>query len=88
MIRPTLWGIGIPGRGVQGVIDGMLYQLGNHRLIEELRVCSPELGVRLDVLERQRRVIDPSPAYASSPQSSQTSSRSAFPYRQRDATIP
>ena len=45
--------IGIPGRGVQGVIDGMLYRLGNHRLIEELQVCSPELEARLDVLERQ-----------------------------------
>ncbi len=45
--------VGIPGRGVQGMIDGMLYQLGNHRLIEELRVCSPELEAQLDVLERQ-----------------------------------
>ncbi|MGV8893215.1 MAG: heavy metal translocating P-type ATPase [Burkholderiaceae bacterium] len=45
--------VGIPGRGVQGVIDGVLYQLGNHRLIEELRVCSPELEARLDALERQ-----------------------------------
>lgn len=45
--------VGIAGRGVQGVIDGVLYLLGNHRLIEELAVCSPELEARLDTLERQ-----------------------------------
>ncbi|WP_366143379.1 heavy metal translocating P-type ATPase [Accumulibacter sp.] len=43
----------IPGRGVQGVIDGVAYQLGNHRLIHDLGVCSPELEARLDALERQ-----------------------------------
>ena len=43
----------IPGRGVRGVIAGVPYHLGNHHLIEELGVCSPELEVRLDTLERQ-----------------------------------
>lgn len=43
----------LPGRGVEGEIDGVLYRLGNHRLIEELHVCSPELEARLDKLERQ-----------------------------------
>jgi cation transport ATPase len=38
----------IPGRGgVQGVMDGMPYSLGNHRLVEELGRCSPELEARL-----------------------------------------
>ena len=45
--------VGIAGRGVQGVIDGVRYQLGNHRLIEELAVNSPQLAARLDTLERQ-----------------------------------
>lgn len=43
----------LAGRGVQGVIDGTLYRLGNHRLIEELNVCSPQLEARLDGLEQQ-----------------------------------
>ena len=43
----------IPGRGVQGVIDGIGYQLGNHRLVHDLGACSPELETRLDALERQ-----------------------------------
>ncbi len=43
----------IPGRGVRAVVDGRGYQLGNHRLIHELGVCSPELEARLDTLERQ-----------------------------------
>ncbi|HRO23556.1 MAG TPA: heavy metal translocating P-type ATPase, partial [Promineifilum sp.] len=43
----------IPGRGVRGSIDGHTYQLGNHRLIEERGLCSPEIEKTLDVLERQ-----------------------------------
>ncbi len=33
----------LPGRGVSGRIDGVLYHLGNHRLVEELGLCSPAL---------------------------------------------
>jgi len=43
----------IPGRGVRGSIDDHRYQLGNHRLIEELGLCSPEIEKTLDALERQ-----------------------------------
>ena len=32
----------ILGRGVKGVIEGNLYYLGNHRLIEELGLCSDD----------------------------------------------
>ena len=32
----------IPGRGVRGVIDGVTYHLGNHRLIEELELMTPD----------------------------------------------
>lgn len=39
------------GRGVKGVIDGQLWHLGNHRLAEELGVCSPGLEAQLAVLE-------------------------------------
>lgn len=40
------------GRGVKGTIDGTSWHLGNHRLVEELGVCSPELEARLHALER------------------------------------
>ncbi|MEC6744720.1 heavy metal translocating P-type ATPase [Pseudomonas qingdaonensis] len=45
------------GRGVGGRIDGVLYHLGNHRLVEELGLCSPELEARLDELERQGKTV-------------------------------
>src|SRR5581483_5308763 len=43
----------LPGRGVQGVIEGTTYYLGNHRLIEDLNICSPALEAVLDRLESQ-----------------------------------
>lgn len=39
------------GHGVKGSIDGQPWHLGNHRLVEELGVCSPALEARLVVLE-------------------------------------
>ncbi len=45
------------GRGVGGKIDGVLYHLGNHRLVEELGLCSPELEAQLDELERQGKTV-------------------------------
>lgn len=47
----------IAGRGVSGMIDGMSYSLGNHRLVEELGRCSPELEARLDTLEREGKTV-------------------------------
>lgn len=47
----------LAGRGVRGVIDGETYHLGNHRLVEELGLCSPELEAQLDVLERQGKTV-------------------------------
>ena len=41
----------LPGMGVRGSVDGRVYHLGNHRLIEELGLCSPALEARLDALE-------------------------------------
>ncbi len=41
----------LTGRGVKGDIDGTTYYIGNHRLAEALRVCSPSLEQTLDRLE-------------------------------------
>ncbi|MDD0973582.1 heavy metal translocating P-type ATPase [Pseudomonas fontis] len=47
----------LTGRGVSGEVDGQLYHLGNHRLVEELGLCSPQLEARLDMLERQGKTV-------------------------------
>lgn len=43
------------GRGVKGDLDGTTYYVGNHRLIEELKVCSPEVEEVLDRLEAEAK---------------------------------
>lgn len=52
------------GRGVRGEIDGQLYHLGNHRLVEDLGLCSPALEEKLFALEKQGKsvvlLLDPS----------------------------
>ena len=45
----------LPGRGVKGNVDGSTYYVGNHRLIEELGICSPALEAQLDALELQAK---------------------------------
>jgi len=54
----------IPGRGVRGSIDGHVYNLCNHRLIEELGLCAPDIEETLERLERQGKtavlLADPS----------------------------
>ncbi|MGC7836900.1 heavy metal translocating P-type ATPase [Pseudomonas wayambapalatensis] len=47
----------LAGRGVRGEIDGQAYHLGNHRLVEELGLCSPALEAQLDQLERQGKTV-------------------------------
>ncbi|SDQ37268.1 Cd2+/Zn2+-exporting ATPase [Pseudomonas lundensis] len=47
----------LAGRGVRGEIDGTLYHLGNHRLVEELGLCSPELEEKLFALEQQGKTV-------------------------------
>ena len=47
----------LAGRGVRGEIDGQAYHLGNHRLVEELGLCSPQLEAELDPLERQGKSV-------------------------------
>ncbi|MEO8467258.1 MAG: heavy metal translocating P-type ATPase [Gammaproteobacteria bacterium] len=45
------------GRGVRGRVDGQLYQLGNHRLVEEMGLCSPALEAKLEALEVQGKTV-------------------------------
>jgi Cd2+/Zn2+-exporting ATPase len=47
----------IPGRGARGTVGGVHYQLGNHRLIHELGVCTPPLEVQLGELEEQGKTV-------------------------------
>lgn len=47
----------LPGRGVQGTVDGAAFLLGNHRLIEDRGLCSPALEARLAVHENQGRTV-------------------------------
>jgi Cd2+/Zn2+-exporting ATPase len=47
----------VPGQGVSGVIDGQKWRLGNHRMVEELGMCSPELEERLFSLEKQGKSV-------------------------------
>ena len=45
----------IPGRGVKGDVDGKTYYIGNHRLIDEMGLSTPEVEKRLDELEAQAK---------------------------------
>ena len=47
----------LPGRGIEARSDGTLLVLGNHRLIEELGLCSVQLEERLEALERQGKSV-------------------------------
>ncbi|MBL8517580.1 MAG: heavy metal translocating P-type ATPase [Betaproteobacteria bacterium] len=47
----------LPGRGVQGVIAGTTYVLGNHRLVEERGQCSPEIESLLASHEQNGRTV-------------------------------
>lgn len=47
----------LPGRGVRGDINGQIYHLGNHRLVEELGMCSPDLESRVSALEAEGKTV-------------------------------
>ena len=47
----------LAGRGVRGEINGQVYHLGNHRLVEELSLCSPALEEKLFALEKQGKSV-------------------------------
>ncbi len=41
----------LPGKGARGRIRGRLYFIGNHRLFEDMGICSPEVEERLESFE-------------------------------------
>jgi Zn2+/Cd2+-exporting ATPase len=45
----------IPGRGVTGIVDGVVYLLGNHRLAEETGVCNPQIEAILQGFENDAK---------------------------------
>ncbi|MBN8746207.1 putative cadmium-transporting ATPase [Xylophilus ampelinus] len=45
------------GRGVEGRVDDRMLVLGNHRLIEERGLCTPELEAALAAHEQQGRTV-------------------------------
>ena len=47
----------MPGKGVRGVIDGCALILGNHRLIEEAGLCTPDVHALLLQHERQGHTV-------------------------------
>ena len=47
----------LAGRGTRGVIDGVTYWLGNHRLVHELDYCSPELEAQITAFEQQGKTV-------------------------------
>jgi len=47
----------LPGRGVRGRINVELLQLGNHRLLEELGLCTPAIEQQLQGLEAQGKTV-------------------------------
>lgn len=47
----------LPGRGVEGVVDGLRVVLSNHRLIHERGQCGPELEAELSRHEQQGHTV-------------------------------
>jgi Cd2+/Zn2+-exporting ATPase len=47
----------LPGRGVRGRIGDRLLHLGNHRLLEDLGLCTPATEEKLDALERMGKTV-------------------------------
>ncbi len=45
----------IPGRGVSGTVDAVAYLLGNHRLVEDTGICTPQLETILQRFENDAK---------------------------------
>jgi Cd2+/Zn2+-exporting ATPase len=45
------------GRGVKGEIEGQWYYLGNHRLVEELKICNAATEAALQRLEAEGKTV-------------------------------
>ncbi|MBC7468276.1 MAG: cadmium-translocating P-type ATPase [Ramlibacter sp.] len=49
--------VAFPGRGVTGTVNGNQLLLGNHRLVHERGLCTPELEAELQGHERKGRTV-------------------------------
>lgn len=47
----------IPGQGIQGTVNGAIWRLGNHRMVEEYGLCSPQLEARIFPLEEAGKSV-------------------------------
>ncbi|WP_158641874.1 heavy metal translocating P-type ATPase, partial [Candidatus Glomeribacter gigasporarum] len=47
----------LPGYGLRGAIGGKAYALGNHRLVEMLKRCSPRLEARIRAFEQEGKTV-------------------------------
>jgi len=47
----------ITGRGIRTKVDGKTYVVGNHQLVEEMGICSPEIEKVLHHLESQGKTV-------------------------------
>lgn len=47
----------LSGRGAEGSIEGHRYFVGNHRLVHELGICSPELEAELGKIEEDAQSV-------------------------------
>ncbi|MFJ4290750.1 heavy metal translocating P-type ATPase [Cupriavidus sp. NPDC089707] len=47
----------LAGRGTRAKVQGVEYQLGNHRLVHDLGACSPALEARLEAIEREGKTV-------------------------------
>jgi Cd2+/Zn2+-exporting ATPase len=45
--------VALPGRGAEGTVDGARVLLGNHRLVEERGLCTPDVHARLEAASAQ-----------------------------------
>lgn len=52
-LRPVTGFVSLTGRGVAGVVGGVEYWVGNHRLVEATGVCSLAIEQQLQALEQQ-----------------------------------
>jgi Cd2+/Zn2+-exporting ATPase len=56
-LRPVTAFEAITGRGVKGIVNGVLYYVGNHRLVHELDVCGPHVEEKLEALEAEAKTV-------------------------------
>ena len=58
-VRPGAGVAALAGLGAEGDVNGARIVIGNHRLFEERRICSPAVHERIDAVTRVRAHADP-----------------------------